>query len=147
SRAQEAPPRFVGINLGSSSVSDDVGSGPAFGLEGGALILPHLGLRGFLRAGSHSDDITSFFFGFDILYRFSESLTGFSTGASLGSGKFSSGGASGNSALAYGAKALYDYQIPTTHVTLGGDLSMTWCKPGNTTLSNVSPVLTAKWWF
>ncbi|NDD91945.1 hypothetical protein EBZ37_07665 [bacterium] len=147
SHAQQGHSRFVGANLGITSVSNDVGSGVAFGIEGGYFFLPYLGVKGFLRAGNHSNDITSFFFGIDGLYRFNPELTGLSVGLSLGSGKFSADGMSGNSALAYGIKTVYDYLLPNQNITLGAELSITWCEPGDTVLTNVSPLLTIKWWF
>jgi hypothetical protein len=147
-QAEDAPTnRFVSAQLGLSSVNNDIGSGVAFGVEGAFFPQPEYGGGAFLRAGNHSNDITSFFFGVEGLYRPSLFLEGITLGATLGSGKFTAQGLSGDSALAFGLKGAYDYRLVSQPISLGIDLSVTWCKPGDTTLTTVSPLLTAKWWF
>lgn len=147
-KAEEAPNnRFVAAQLGFSSVNNDIGSGIAFGVEGAFFPQPEYGGGAFLRAGNHSNDITSFFFGIEGLYRPSALLDGITIGATLGSGKFTAQGLSGDSALAFGIKGAYDHRLVNQPVSLGFDLSVTWCKPGDTMLTTASPLLTAKWWF
>jgi hypothetical protein len=147
-KAEVAPThRFVSAQLGLSSVNHDIGSGIAFGVEGAFFPRSNYGGGAFLRAGNHSNDITSFFFGVEGLYRPSARLEGVTLGATLGSGKFTAQGLSGDSALAFGLKGAYDYRLVSQPISLGFDLSVTWCKPGDTLLTTVSPLLTAKWWF
>jgi hypothetical protein len=141
------PDRFASAQLGYSTVSDDIGSGIAFGIEAGAKVWNNWGLGAFLRAGNHSNDITSFFFGIEGLYHPDVILDGLTLGVTAGSGKFTAQGLSGDSAFAFGAKAAYDYHFSQQPVSLGVDLSVTWCKPGDTMLTTVSPLLTGKWWF
>jgi hypothetical protein len=145
--AQEPNHRFVSAQLGLSSVNNDIGSGVAFGVEGAYFPRPEFGGGAFLRAGNHSNDITSFFFGVEGLYRPAMFVEGVTLGATLGSGKFTAQGLSGDSALAFGLKGAYDYRLLTQPISLGLDLSVTWCKPGDSMLTTVSPLLTAKWWF
>ena len=147
SQADVKSPRFASGQIGLSSVNNDVGSGVAFGIEGGYFMYENWGLGAYLRAGNHSNDITSFFFGIEGLYRNPIPLGGLTAGLTLGSGKFTAQGLSGNSALAYGVKAAYDYDLDDQPISLGADLSITWCKPGDTMLTTVSHLLTAKWWF
>lgn len=147
SHAQQSNHRFVSAQLGISSVNNDIGSGIAFGVEGAYFPRPEFGGGAFLRAGNHSNDITSFFFGVEGLYRTTMFIEGVTLGATLGSGKFTAQGLSGDSALAFGLKGAYDYQLLTQPISLGLDLSVTWCKPGDTMLTTVSPLFTAKWWF
>jgi hypothetical protein len=147
SRAQHSNHRFVSAQLGISSVNNDIGSGIAFGVEGAYFPRPEYGGGAFLRAGNHSNDITSFFFGVEGLYRPAMFVEGLTLGATLGSGKFTAQGLSGDSALAFGLKGAYDYRLLTQPISLGLDLSVTWCKPGDSMLTTVSPLLTAKWWF
>ena len=145
--AQQPPPRYASALLGTSSVNENIGFGFAFGLEGGAFFLNSLGLGGYLRSSNHSDDISSFFFGFGILYRDNNFFENLTLGAYLGSGKFTSQGQSGNSATALSLKIAYDYPFLNHSLSLGGDLSFTWCEPGDTLLTAVSPMLNVKWWF
>ncbi len=145
--AREQDPRFASAQIGMSSVSDDIGSGIAFGVEGGYFFHENFGAGAFLRAGDHSEDITSFFFGIEGLYRPTLPFDGLTLGATLGSGKFSAQNLSGDSAIALGLKAAFDYRLTSQPISLGLDLSVTWCEPGDTTLTTVAPLLTAKWWF
>ena len=145
--ADAAGGRFVSAQLGVSSVNNDIGSGVAFGVEGGLFPWEDWGAGAFLRAGNHSNDITSFFFGIEGLYKASLLVNGLTLGATVGSGKFTSQGLSGDSALAIGIKAAWDYHLSSQPISLGGDLSVTWCKPGDSMLTTVAPLLTAKWWF
>jgi hypothetical protein len=95
--APHASPRAVSALLGWSSVSDNVGSGIAFGVAGSYFFRADWGMGAFLRAGNHSNDINSFFWGFEGLYRPVELVSGFTVGASLGSGKFTAQNLSGDS--------------------------------------------------
>jgi hypothetical protein len=146
-RAEEADSRFVAAQLGYSSVSNSVGSGIAFGLEGAYFFQPEYAAGAFLRAGQHSDDITSFFWGIEGLYRPNFLLQGVTVGATVGAGKFSAQSLSGDTALAFGLKGAYDYRLSTQPISFGLDLSVTWCKPGDSMLTTVAPLATAKWWF
>ena len=146
-QAEQTDSKFVAAQLGYSSVSNSVGSGIAFGLEGAYFFQPEYAFGAFLRAGQHSDDITSFFWGIEGLYRPTFFIEGVSVGATVGAGKFSAQSLSGDTALAFGVKGAYDYRLSTQPISFGLDLSVTWCKPGDSMLTTVAPLATAKWWF
>jgi hypothetical protein len=139
---------FVGGLLGASAVNEGVGTGVGFGLNGGYFFSGAFGMGALLRASNHGRDVSSFFLALQGLFRFADVLPGLYLGASLGSGKFTFLDQEGNTALAYGAKAAFDYPISRDQdVTIGIDLDVMFTEPGVSLLSVFSPMLTAKWWF
>lgn len=139
---------FFGAGLGVSSVNQSVGTGFAFSLNGGYFLKgSDVGIGAFLRSSSHSQDVTSFFFGIEGLYRFTALLPGLSGGVMIGSGKFSLQQTPGDTAFAYGVKAAYDYPLSADPLSVGVDLSLNWVEPGTKLLTVFSPIATVKYWF
>lgn len=141
---------FVGGLLGFVTANNNVGSGLGYGLNGAYFLSPYprIGVGAFIRGANHDNGVTSFFMAGEALLRLSGYLEGLHVGIILGSGKFSAGGFSGNSSIAYGIKGAYDFPISTSYpLTLGADLSLAFTSPGSSTITVFNALGSLKWWF
>lgn len=138
---------YVGGLLGISSVSDNVGTGIGYGVHAAYFFQEFWGVGAFIRGGNHNNGISSFFFGGEALYRFAEVVKGMQVGAIVGGGKFTAGGFTGNTAIAFGGKISYDYPLSRDQpITAGIDFSLVFTKPGDQTLTVWTPLVSLKWW-
>jgi hypothetical protein len=148
SSAQSEDRGYLGGLLGISSVSQNVGRGLGFGLEGTVYFTEYLGVGAFVRRASHDNGITSFFYGAEGLFRLAHILPRLQVGFIVGAGKFTAGDVSGRSAIAYGTKAAFDVPLTQSQpLTVGLDLSLVFTKPGTEQLTVFTPVATVKYWF
>ena len=139
---------FVGALIGLTDVSNNVGTGLGFEAEAGYFFLDPFGFGIYVRRGNHTADITSVFYGGEFFYRLNMVLQGLRAGAILGAGSFNANGVGGNSALEIGFKGAYDYFLPIDlPISIGADIALTWTKPGDSTLTMFTPMLTGRWWF
>ena len=145
---------YVAALIGVSSVSNQVNSGPGYGLQAAYYFANPFGAVLFLQGGSHEKGVTSFLVGGQALYNLQVLLQGLQVGALLGLEKFSAGGITGSQSLAYGGKVAYDYRISAQYpISLGIDVSyLLTAKADNIrkTSSNfaiLTPLATAKLWF
>lgn len=144
----KVPLGYLGGMLGLSSVNNGVGTGLGFGLQGAYFLNEKWGVGAFLRAANHNANISSFFYAAQALYRLDDFVPHLLAGGTLGAGRFSFSGNTGNSALLLGLLLAYDHPVSTQHpITVGGEFSVGFTEPGSTMLTILSPMVTAKWWF
>lgn len=145
---------YIAGMLGVSSVSSQINTGPGYGLQAAYYFANPVGAGLFIQGGNHSKGVSSFLFGAQGLVHLHALLDGLQIGALLGLEKFSAGGISGTSSLAYGGKVAYDYKVSRNYpISLGVDVSYILTSKTDETrnISNsfaiLTPLATAKFWF
>ncbi len=145
---------YVAGMLGVSKVSNQIDTGPGYGLQAAYYFANPVGAGLFIQGGNHSKGVSSFLFGAQGLVHLHSVLDGLQLGALLGLEKFSAGGISGTSSLAYGGKVAYDYKVSRNYpISLGIDISYTLTSKTDETRNTsksfaiLTPLATAKFWF
>lgn len=131
SEAQELP-FYVGGLLGLSSVSDDIGTGIAYGVNAGYIFFRPWGIGAVVRGGNHDQGITSFLIAGELLYE-GLLVPGLAVALDIGSAKFSGAGYPGEMEFAAGARVGMDFApLAEQAVTVGGEAGLLFSEPGST---------------
>jgi hypothetical protein len=138
---------YVGGLLGVASVDQERGSGVGYNLQGAHYFFGMFGAGLFIHGGSHTQGLSSFFYGAQALFRPLSILPRLQLGALLARGRFSAGGISGTLNPAYGAKAAYDVALSDHYpITAGLELSVLSTTPNDKTFLIFSPLASLKLW-
>lgn len=138
----------VGGLIGYSSASENGGGGIGYGLNAAYFFSGPIGAGASLKTGNHDNGVTSTTVSAEGLYRLDVLVPGMIGGVALGASKFSGSAFAGDYKLSVGPKLAIDQLISASYpVSLGGEASVLFTEPGDTTITLLHVVAALKFWF